>query len=128
MVDALLFNESESEIVTESQDLYAFVIKELKARKIKITWFKGHFMQKFKARFFTISSTVKINLNQYMIGVDKNIELSDVVPVYTDGSCINNGRVGAVSSIGVYFPTADHLYINYLHPISQNVLGVLGNW
>ena len=60
-----------------------------------------------------VSSTVKIKLSQFMIGVDKNIQISDVIPVYTDGSCVNNGKTGAISSIGVHFPTADYLYFHF---------------
>lgn len=42
---------------------------------------------------------------QYMISVENSIQMSDVVPIYTDGSCSNNGKPCAVSAIGLYFPT-----------------------
>lgn len=44
-----------------------------------------------------------------MIGVSKEILIPDAIPVYTDGSCINNGKSNAVSSIGIYFPTKREL-------------------
>jgi hypothetical protein len=36
MADALIFNESDSDIVKESEDLVEFVTKELKSRKVKL--------------------------------------------------------------------------------------------
>jgi len=35
-VDALIFNEADSDIVQESRDLVDFVMKELKSKKIKV--------------------------------------------------------------------------------------------
>jgi len=46
---------------------------------------------------------------QYMIGVDKEIQIDGIIPVYTDGSCLNNGKPNAISGIGVYFPTQNNL-------------------
>lgn len=42
---------------------------------------------------------------QYMVGVEKEIQIDGIIPVYTDGSCLNNGKPNAISGIGVYFPT-----------------------
>ncbi len=61
-----------------------------------------------------ISSLVKLpnkkrSSYKYMIGVSKEILIADAIPVYTDGSCINNGKSNAVSSIGIYFPTKREL-------------------
>lgn len=44
-----------------------------------------------------------------MVGLTKEIQIADAIPVYTDGSCINNGKPNAISSIGIYFPTKEEL-------------------
>lgn len=65
-----------------------------------------------KINFNTIAnlSSKKASSYKYMIGVKKEIQISNVIPVYTDGSCINNGKPNAISSIGIYFPTKAELY------------------
>jgi len=42
---------------------------------------------------------------KHFIGVHKDVVVPEAIPVYTDGSCFNNGKPNAISSIGVYFPT-----------------------
>lgn len=59
-----------------------------------------------------------------MIGVQKDTQIFDSIPVYTDGSCVNNGKPNAISSIGVYFPTRKDLYIIFESKIYL-FLGVL---
>ena len=46
---------------------------------------------------------------KYIVAVRKEVQILNAVPVYTDGSCINNGRPNAISSIGIYFPTKKEL-------------------
>lgn len=45
--------------------------------------------------------------------VDKTVIIPDTISIYTDGSCINNGKDNAISSIGIYFPDQDNLYTKY---------------
>jgi len=55
-------------------------------------------------------SIKKASSYKYMIGIKKEVQIFNVIPVYTDGSCINNGKPNAISSIGIYFPTKEELY------------------
>lgn len=55
-------------------------------------------------------SSIGIRKFKYMIGIKKEIHIEGIIPVFTDGSCLNNGKSNAVSSIGVYFPTNTNLY------------------
>ena len=47
---------------------------------------------------------------------DKLISDSDRIIVYTDGSCFNNGRKGALAGIGAYFPS--NIKYNISEPLS----------
>jgi hypothetical protein len=67
-------------------------------------------MNKIKFRSFAKTSNRISTSCGYFIGVKKEIPISDSIPVYTDGSCINNGKPNAISSIGVYFPTKKEMY------------------
>ena len=55
------------------------------------------------------NTKLTISKFQYMIGVEKEVQVDGIIPVYTDGSCLNNGKQNAVSGIGVYFPTQNSL-------------------
>ena len=38
------------------------------------------------------------------IPIDAKMTVKDAVCVFADGSCLNNGKPGAISGVGVYFP------------------------
>jgi hypothetical protein len=60
-----------------------------------------------------LSNTRASSYKKYIIAVKKEIQILNVIPVYTDGSCINNGKPNAISSIGIYFPTKNELYFQF---------------
>lgn len=64
-----------------------------------------------KPKVGTLIKNTKVNIKkfQYMIGIEKEIHIDGIIPVYTDGSCLNNGKPNAISGIGVYFPTRNNL-------------------
>lgn len=68
-------------------------------------------------KYFNLSKLNFLNSKSFMIGVENYINIPGVIPVYTDGSCINNGKPNAISSIGVFFPTQTNLYF-YINLIS----------
>ncbi len=48
---------------------------------------------------------------QRFIPVSASISIPNVVDIYTDGSCLNNGKKSAISGIGLYFPTRLQMYV-----------------
>lgn len=63
-----------------------------------------------KIKFSSLVNNSKYTSSyKYLIGIKKEIQIFDAIPVYTDGSCINNGKPNAISSIGIYFPTKNEL-------------------
>ena len=66
-------------------------------------------------KYFNLSKAIFSNSKCIIIGVENCIHMPGVIPVYTDGSCINNGKPNAISSIGVFFPTQTKLYFYTLN-------------
>ena len=64
-----------------------------------------------KSKGCSLIKNIKENISkfQYIIGIEKEIEIEGIIPIYTDGSCLNNGKPNAISGIGVYFPTRNNL-------------------
>lgn len=52
-----------------------------------------------------ITNFFKLNTSDNVI--DNDVDDNDIINVYTDGSCINNGSDNAISGIGVYFGEND---------------------
>lgn len=50
--------------------------------------------------------------NKYIEEYNKNIVLSDIITVYTDGSCYNNGKPGAISGIGIHYSEKNKYKLN----------------
>jgi hypothetical protein len=50
-------------------------------------------------------SVVSRTKKQKFIAVSASISIPNVIDVYTDGSCLNNGKKSAISGIGLYYPT-----------------------
>lgn len=68
-------------------------------------------MNRFNFSSIASSSNKRASSYKYMIAVKKEVQILNAIPVYTDGSCINNGKPNAMSSIGIYFPTREELYV-----------------
>ena len=51
-----------------------------------------------------------------------SVNFNKVIKVYTDGSCLKNGRQGAVAGIGVYFGRGDprNISLPYLNKPTNN--------
>lgn len=64
-----------------------------------------------KANVGSLIKNAKVTIGkfQYMVSVENEIQIDGIIPVYTDGSCLNNGKPNAISGIGVYFPTQTNL-------------------
>lgn len=64
----------------------------------EVKGYKGAIYKKFKTE-----NEAKVFLKDGLTKEDKN----DIMKVYTDGSCINNGKKGSKGGIGVYFGEND---------------------
>lgn len=77
----------------------------------KQPWFK----HKFKSLHDQISQQIT-EINTHPITID-----SDMIVVYTDGACVNNGKPNAIAGIGVYFGPNDS------RNVSRRIIGKQSN-
>lgn len=90
------------------------IYKSWKECEKEVKGYKGAIYKKFK-----LESDAILFLNN---GVKK--EVNNVIKVYTDGSCINNGKEGCVGGIGIFFGDNDKRNVSRklnLEKITNNV-------
>ena len=74
------------------------IYKSWKECEKEVKGYKGAIYKKFK-----LENDAILFLNN---GLEKKEE-SNIMKVYTDGSCINNGKEGSVGGIGIFFGNND---------------------
>lgn len=90
------------------------IYKSWKECEKEVKGYKGAIYKKFK-----LESDAILFLNN---GVKK--EVSNVIKVYTDGSCINNGKEGSVGGIGIFFGDEDKRNVSrklILEKVTNNI-------